>query len=141
MNSAKKDGLFFLIFLLIVGGLSYGQYFYINEMKGLKTEIRELKNRSMKLDQQAREQIARKCPGRIAGVADPQDDVAVFQDRKMAVLFQHQYEGPGGVFRDLVFRFVRGSSAEFDRPESVGFVCGGCSLRQNGSFDKLNIHG
>ena len=57
MNSAKKDGLFFLIFLLIVGGLAYGQYFYINEMKGLKTEICELKTRSMKLDQQAKEQM------------------------------------------------------------------------------------
>ena len=57
MNSAKKDGLFFLLFLLLVGGLAYGQYFYINEMKGLKTEIRELKTRSMKLDQQAKEQM------------------------------------------------------------------------------------
>ncbi len=42
---------------MLVGGLAYGQYFYINEMKGLKTEIRELKTRSMKLDQQAKEQM------------------------------------------------------------------------------------
>ena len=39
MNTARKDALYFLIFILLVAGLAYGQFFYIGEMKELKSEI------------------------------------------------------------------------------------------------------
>lgn len=57
MNSSRKDTLFFLLFLLIVGGIVYGENVYLEEMKTLKGEIRTLRTQSMRLEQQAREQL------------------------------------------------------------------------------------
>ena len=57
MSTARKDALYFLIFILLVAGLAYGQFSYIGEMKELKSEIKSLKTLSMKLELQAREQM------------------------------------------------------------------------------------
>lgn len=57
MSFAKKDGILFIVFLMIIGGLIWGQNYYIDEMSELKVEIRRLRTTAMKLDQQAKEQM------------------------------------------------------------------------------------
>lgn len=57
MNTVRKDALSFIVFILIVAGIAWGQFFFIGEMKDLKSEIRGLKTLSMKLEQQAQEQM------------------------------------------------------------------------------------
>ena len=57
MNSGRKDGLWFFLFLLLVGGLAWGQNYFINVMAILKGSIYDLKRESMILEQQAKEQM------------------------------------------------------------------------------------
>lgn len=57
MNSGRRDGLWFFLFLSIVGGLAWGQYYFISEMTVLKSSIRDLRTESMILEQQAKEQM------------------------------------------------------------------------------------
>ncbi|GAB1487526.1 hypothetical protein MASR2M79_25910 [Aminivibrio sp.] len=57
MNSGRRDGLWFFLFLLLVGGLAWGQHYFITEMTVLKSTIRDLRTESMILEQQAKEQM------------------------------------------------------------------------------------
>lgn len=57
MNSGRRDALWFFLFLLLVGGLAWGQDYFINEMTILKNSIYDLRRESMILEQQAKEQM------------------------------------------------------------------------------------
>ena len=58
MNTiGRRDGLWIFLFLLLVGGLSWGQSYFINEMSVLKSTIGDIRTESMILEQQAMEQM------------------------------------------------------------------------------------